>query len=423
MNIFSPLKKFSSRLTRIGKKEPLHFVSLALIIALDIFVLVNLFQGLYLQKQELDRPSEIIPYKCENFLIHSGDSYQSVRDQKMSVLRSAMDEDKDFDDVHNKHASGVNIIENENRAKVDSRCRELYVGALSLNSSKKLGGLVSTLENLQNQVSDYSRENSRARGEYDTMLLEKIADQKDSDSLTRENARNVKQKIQVRKNKIADLESRITKAENSLLTDSQSQKFLGMIAERQKGIEARKASLEFWYPLKKIGVQMIFLLPLFFFFLWLYRRMMKKENSLMSLIASHLLLVTIIPVVLKVFELLLDILPFHFLGDLLEVLEALNIIALFNYLLILVGIFLAIIVIYFLQKKVFSAQKIWEKRIQKKQCWSCGLKKASEDEDFCSFCGEAQTEKCSKCGGKKLCKTQFCRACGGSEKSENPENS
>ena len=258
MQIITPIKQFSSRLTRIGKKEPLHFFSLAIIIALDIFVLMNLFQGLYLQTRQLDQPSEVIPYECENFFLYSDSSYGSLRNQKISVLTSAIEEDRYFYDVQNKYGSAVDIIETKNKEKVDIRCRELYKDALSLHSNKELQSYLNTLENLKEEVSDYSRENSRARGEYDTMLLEKIADQKDGDSLTRENARNVKKTIQERENEISDLESRIATRENSLLSHSASQKFLKMISERQPGIEKTRSNLEFWYPLKKIFSQMIF---------------------------------------------------------------------------------------------------------------------------------------------------------------------
>lgn len=411
MQILAPLKNFKSRLTKIGKSEPLHFFSLVIIIALDIFVLMNIFQGLYLQKQQLDQPHEVIPYSCQNFFIHP-DSPEKIYDQKLRIIENAVNTESYFSGVSNKYASAVEIIEKRNKAKVDSRCRELYTEAKSLYTSKTLNRYFDDIETSERIINSKNSENSRYRGNYDTMLLENIANQRDELSIIDGKSRDVKAKIQANKNNINREESKISGIQTKILENSESQKLLQLISIKQPEIESTLTNLQFWYPLKKLFSQLIFLLPLFFFFLWLYRRMIQKENSLVSLIASHLLLVTLIPLILKVFELLLDILPFHFFSDLLELLEALNIVALFNYIVIIGAIILVVGIIYFLQKKVFSAQKTWEKRIQKKQCWSCGSKKANTSEKFCAFCGATQFETCSHCNVQKTAKTEFCGECG-----------
>ena len=405
------IKTFFSRLTRIGKKEPLHRFSLAIIIALDIFVLINLFQGLDMQKEQLDTPQDIIPYTCENFLIPK----DSTQDQKISIIEYAINHHTYFDTVNNKYTSAAKIIEKQNKEKVDVQCKEIYEEALKIYSNKQLSSLISQIENYQSEIDILENENSRYKNEYDTMLLEKIANQPENVSLTNESANTVKQKIESNTNHIEKLNTKIDQAKDAILQNPNAQKFLNVIRERQRGIEKTRSTLEFWYPIKRVFSQMIFLLPLFFIFLWIYKKMIERENSILSLIASHLLLITLIPIVFVLFEFLLEILPFHILSDILNLLEALHIISLFSYILIIIGILLGIGVIYVLQKKIFSSHKIWEKRIQDKKCWNCGYTKTSEKEKFCSFCGEIQMEKCLQCGEEKVCKTTYCNNCGTSQ--------
>ena len=416
MKIWNSLRNFKSRLTSVGKNEPLHFLSLMVIIALDIFVLVNVFQGLYLQEKQLDRPNEVIPYECMNYLLNNN-NVEILKKSKLSSIERAAKSSQYFNHVQNKYDSGVRIIENRNKAKVYEKCHEIYNAALKLNdtSTKNISYLHSLIEEKEQyryDIRHMENQNRDFRKNYDTQLLEDIAQQNEEYSITDGNSKNTKKRIISNQEKISLLENQIKTMENSIISNPASQIFLNVITKNQEAIKAKKSTLEFWYPLKKIGVQMLFILPLFFFFLWMYRRMLAKDNSLISLIFSHLLLVSMIPIFVKVFELLIEILPFHFFADFLALLEALNLVTLWNYILIIIGILATLGIIYFLQKKVFSSQKIWEKRISKKYCWNCGRQKPTESEAFCSFCGVAQLEKCEFCHKNKFVKSKFCKECG-----------
>ena len=67
MSFLSKIGNAKNRLTRTGTKEPLNFLSIIILIALDIFVLINIFQGLDFQTKQLTSPREAIPYACQNF--------------------------------------------------------------------------------------------------------------------------------------------------------------------------------------------------------------------------------------------------------------------------------------------------------------------------------------------------------------------
>lgn len=89
---FSLLPKIQSvfsRLRSISSNEPLSGLSLVIIIFLDIFVLIALFQGLADQTASFTTPSDVIPYNCQTIAIDT-ENYDTnqKRDQILSQVRS-----------------------------------------------------------------------------------------------------------------------------------------------------------------------------------------------------------------------------------------------------------------------------------------------------------------------------------------------
>lgn len=412
--LFKKLTKFKFQLTRVSENKPIHFVSLFFIICLDIFVLFNLFQGLYFQQKEIVKPTEIIPYSCQSIINYDKNrfNYNNLEyfNYKYSLINYALYKNNYY--VNNTYKYSSEFINTTKNDLIFDKCKLLYDEALKLYENKSLQALESKINDKESLISTLRNEIFRYNNNYDTMLLEDIANQRDDLSIIDGKSHNVKSKINENNKKIEALEIEITNLENEITDKAISVNFINLVNKHKEEISNKLENLNFWYPLEKLIKQVIFILPLTLLFFFIYRRNLKKENSVYTLIFSHLFLVSLIPVFIKTLELLLDILPFHFLRDVLILLETLGIIAVFNYLVIFISIIVAIIMIYFLQKYIFSSEKIWSKRIEQKKCWNCGKKRVFVDELFCNFCGKENLVKCENCGSLKIKHAKHCNKCG-----------
>jgi RNA polymerase subunit RPABC4/transcription elongation factor Spt4 len=74
-------------------------------------------------------------------------------------------------------------------------------------------------------------------------------------------------------------------------------------------------------------------------------------------------------------------------------------------------ILMALTVIYLFQKKLFSRDKLIEKRISKGGCQNCG-KHLPANTSVCPFCGFEQFKQCSQCDKPTYVFGKFCKECG-----------
>jgi RNA polymerase subunit RPABC4/transcription elongation factor Spt4 len=92
-------------------------------------------------------------------------------------------------------------------------------------------------------------------------------------------------------------------------------------------------------------------------------------------------------------------------------LESLKLVAIWHYLIIALAVAAALFLIYIFQKKLFSREKLIERRISKGDCQRCG-KHLPAGSQACPFCGFAQFKPCSSCGKLMHVHGRFCRECG-----------
>ena len=153
------------------------------------------------------------------------------------------------------------------------------------------------------------------------------------------------------------------------------------------------------------------MLPLLIiFYLW-NSRSISRKNNLQVLISSHLLVIASIPIIIKIIDVVLHLIPRHFFRELFKLLELLHLIALWHYLLIIFSIIIAIFIIYIVQKKIFDEQRLIKKRLLKGACYVCG-KKLPDGVIACPFCGAKQYKTCSGCNKDTLISGDYCTNCG-----------
>jgi hypothetical protein len=413
--LFSYFFTAKDRLTKMGEKQPLSFLSLGLIIALDIFVLVNIFQGLHFQISQLKKPTDVIPYECSSLT----STKTTIPDYERKTVFSALSSYSDYYQERSYKYS-ANYINEKKKNEIDEKCREIFDAGNTLRADNQIKEWNQKIKDLDYSIRQKTSTISTRQRDYDTMLLERIAGQQEEESIIEGRAQEVREEVDALDEEIRALQKEKVDYVKRILSSSDSQAFLQTIKENRNEINDRLSWLKFWYPLKRTAFQFVFLIPLLVVFFWLYKRSVKKENDVLVLVFAHLLVVVSIPIVLELFRFLLEVIPFHFLADLLEVLEALDLIIIWNYLLIIIGILVAIGLIYFVQKKLDFRHRIYLKRIGKGQCCFCGAKRVNKA-DYCYKCGQQNMVECQKCHQKTLGKGKYCVACGSKDFADTPE--
>ncbi len=395
------IKEFKSRLTTVGEAEPLNKLSLATIILLDLFVLTMVFSGLDDHTRQLTSPSEYMPRVARQVFIEQTWSPSS----RMSKLQSLV-----LSDRKNYSYRYNSPFEKGNLKKMHPLCRDFYEKVKVLSQDKALLGLFVERKQSVEERSRVFASQDKAKRAYDTHLLENIAGV--------DAAKNTTASIAKRSGdltaRIERLTSDIATIENEINAHSGVREVWSIVSpesqNRQQVVDDFKR-FEHWYPLKELGWQLIFILPIFaVFYVW-SGRSVKKENRIQTLVSSHLLVIAALPIIFKVIEVVVDLIPNHFFKNLFKLLKSLHLIAIWNYLVIVAAIAVGLFLVYLIQRKVFNPQKVRQKRLMKGACIHCS-KKLPPGAMVCPFCGVQQYQSCGSCQQQTPAGGIYCIHCG-----------
>ena len=392
---------FRSRLTTMGNEEPLNKLSLATIILLDLFILTVLFQGLEDHTQQLTSPSEYMPYTVRQVFIDQTWT-PSTRIAKLQELILS-----DRNNYSYRHDS---IFESEKIENMHPLCRDFYEKAKQLSGDQELQGL---FVDRQRYIKDRQTATSifnKAKKSYDTRLLENIAEKETST----DDVESISNQAKAATAQIESLTAKIAATEKQINAHPGVQGLWIIVSPENQDrqlVVADFRKFERSYPLKELGWQLLFILPIFFIFYVWSSRSVKKENRIQTLLSSHLLVIASLPIILKLIEVVLDLIPNHFFKNLFKFLHALHLIAIWHYIVILGAIVLGLALVYFIQKKVFNPQKIMQKRLMKGVCIVCN-KKLPPHASACPFCGTKQLKTCEDCHKETPAGGSYCVHCG-----------
>ena len=402
MNLKNKFFQIKYNLTHISSKESLGLFSMIIIIFLDFFILFAIFKGLDEHTSQLTTPHESIPYLCQNIIIEENWTKENKLENLSNVILSGIvDYDQDRNHV---------------KKKLNPTCKYVTEKVETLKQNKEIVLLFQTRAKLSVEFSEIKNKLENTKTSYDTILLQKIA----GDSTIKDaDAGKIKQEFDDAYANFSRLSSQLNSLDtringNSIILDF----WQDLIKTRTSAKETLARELkqrEFWYPVKKIIMQMIFLIPLLCLFLFWNSRSLKKNLGLQILISSHLLIVTSIPVVLNIIETIYDIIPKKFLKYIWDILVSSNLVAIWHYIIILSAISLTMLIVYIVQKRIFNYEKLIEKRMAKGNCVECG-KLMPVNSNACPFCGFHQNKKCTKCGKLTHVYGSHCKECGASLK-------
>jgi hypothetical protein len=376
--------------------QPLGKAALVIIIFLDIFILVSIFDGLEAHTKQLSSPEEYIPSNCREIAINRQWNPTNRIDNLSQIIVSSSTsgyrEDEKKNERHPVCAPYIDLVD-------------------QIKNDKALISIFEERNKYEFEALELQREIDNLKGAYDTSLLETIAKKQESQTKVAATKEDFKKKTAA----LDTLKSRIASLEQSINGDAKIKllwgKLQGLQEQDRQNLLSDLRNLNFWYPVKKLGMQMIFLLPLFIVFYAWNNASIKRNRGLQTLVSSHLLGISFIPILCKIMETVYDIIPKKLLKHLIDLLESLKLVAIWHYLVIALAVAGALFLIYIVQKKLFSQEKLIERRISKGECQQCG-KRLPVGSQACPFCGFVQFKPCSNCSNQMHVNGKFCRECG-----------
>ena len=401
--MFRLIKKWF-RKSRTVNNEPINKVSLIVIILIDIFILINVFTGLADISRWYMSPS--LAYPCYS-------EWQSYQDQTIKeknyefIRQTLLERQGDRSTVQQNYQA-------DSRGRlgsVSATCMKYASYEDQINKPQNQQ-IIKNINQQQAEIDNLKRANANIRAEYDSTLLEKIANQPENQSINQVASDKAKQQLEQNNQKIATFEQEIAKAKQEIVTKPESVSLITFLQDR--GVFSEVASgysqASFWYPSIQFAFQALFLLPLILIALLVHKFAQRKQYGLIALISWHLLVIFLIPLILKVFEFLQVGLVFQFLRDLFRVLFG-GLLFLISYLYILLIPVFGFVMIQFFQRVVFNPKIQAANRFQKSSCINCA-KRIRNHDIHCPHCGYHQYIECPNCHNSTYKNLSFCNHCG-----------
>jgi ribosomal protein L40E len=391
------LRQFRQRLSRLDN-QPLSRAALVVIIFLDLFILISVFDGLADHTAQLAGPNERVPPLCRSLVIDQEWNATNRLDHLARLVVAYQN------DPH-REAVGAD------RRQQHPLCAPMVSAYEAVRNDPGLARNLQESSRLRRETQDLRAELARMKGAYDTTLLETIAGKQPVD----EDVGAIRKTMAEKRAVLNERVGREALLDASIEQDPRVRELFDRVtnvSEDQRTVlrdELRR--LNFWYPAERLGMEMLFLLPLFAAFYFWNAKSIAANRPFQTLVSSHLLVVVLIPVFFKIVELLYDIIPRKLLRQMIELLESLKLVAIWHYLSIGLAIVVALALIYIFQKKLFSREKLLQRRIAKGLCQACG-QQLPPDSQHCHACGAAQFRTCSRCNALTHVHGRYCRACG-----------
>ena len=384
-----------AHLTQLNR-QPLGRAALTIVLLLDAFVLSSIFDGLARHTAQLTQPDEVVPVRCRDIVLDRQWTPAGRLEQLGEVVAA--------------HTAAPVWQARASHASPHPVCAPV-VGAIdAVLADRALAKQFDDARALRRQSADLRTQIERLKGSYDTALLEKIAG---ADAPTR--ADTLGRELAAKTGALDEATGNLAQLETAIGGEARVQALWQRIdavqADDRERLRADLRRLETWYPVRRLGWELLFLAPLLGLFYAWNAASIRRGRAVQTLVSAHLLVVAFIPVLWKLLQLVYDILPRRFLRQLMALLESAHLIALWNYLVIALAVAASLALIYVVQNKLFARDKLLARRIARGQCQDCGLA-LPPGSAFCSACGFGQFAPCPHCGQASHVHGHYCRECG-----------
>ncbi|WP_151942767.1 ABC transporter permease, partial [Aliarcobacter butzleri] len=294
------IKNFFSNNFVYKGKEKLSKLTILSLIILNILVLFILDKGIDFQTRVLNNPMTKFPYDCRDIF-----TYNLNVDDFNNYIYNAQN--------YNSKYQNIKDLE------LDSRCSLIFEKINSIKKNIDIKSLKKKNEELSNKSYELNNQISYLKENYNTLLFEKISNQKVDKSIVEGNltAQNIKEKYE---NLSLELEE-ITKLKDDLFNKFKEE---NLVNDLSSYINSNKTSVlndikkvEKYYSIKYEFVILLFLIPLVLIFFYLMKNYLKKDKYVLYIIYKNILIVTMIPTLISIFSLINIFIPKIFLEKLL----------------------------------------------------------------------------------------------------------
>lgn len=416
--LFRFLRLFFQR-SRTINNEPLNKVSLIVIILIDVFILTNVFLGLNDIAWWPIPPSS--QYPC--YVEWSDYREQTTGNKDLDIVRRAVSLDivqlqRRYQQSDVDHLGEVNAVcsqygERQSALRKAGYGFNLPPAAEQENDTSPT--LLQQIAQKEDAIASLKKTNRTIRDQYDSTLLEEIAQQSREQSINFTSAAEAKIRLTENEAKINALEADITALENELLAKPESQAFLNLLKQESafQTVERGYNQAKFWHPTIQLGFQTIFLVPLIFIAFIIHKLAQKKRYGLISLISWHLLVIFFIPLAIKLFEFMQVGFLFNVVFDIVSALIG-ELLFLVSYIYILLIPLLGFGVIKLAQRFIFNPKLQAAGRVQNSRCIKCA-KKIKDHDAHCPHCGYYQHRECHHCHQLTYKYLPHCNQCGAAQ--------
>lgn len=400
----APLKKHWLRLSTYSGSRRLSLFSLLLLISLDIFVLGLLLRGMQEATITINYPALKVSESCR--VMTEGFLRLNAEEKADSIRRYVLPGGNYGYDYSGRTSQQVIPL-----------CDKVAERLSFYRNNPSLSKLLLDLDAKNDALLDVRSEIQELKHSYDSALLEKVAGQKREDSILPAEATKIKGVIETKTAEAAELERGLGDIRNRIENHQLILEYVDFIKELPYETDFSKAQAEydqlsFWYPVKVLAVEVLFLLPLLLMAIIWNRRAMSVQNHSQLLISSHLILICVAPIFIRIVYFVYELLPHRILANVLATLEELNLGFVWYYASIIGGMCGGLLVIFIAQRTFFSAPRQRSLRLRKTSCRSCGENLRSADQEWCEFCGTSQLGECGQCGKPHRLLAYHCHHCG-----------
>ena len=395
-SITGRLGAFRQRLTHLDN-QPVSKAALVVLAFLDFFILTSIINGLDNHTRQLPRPADLVPQICQEAIL---DSSWNATNRLDNLVRTAV----------NYANTSYNRALLSDAFEPLARCVAISAAYKGVRDDAKLIESFRQYLSVQRELKTLNADVNNSKGAYDTQLLEKMGGEPSGVKTPA-----IRSRVNDSTGKLNELTGKLAGMEASFAANPKVLAVFSAIdsitPSDREALRGEWQSLNFWHPAKRLGMEMIFLLPLIVAFYFWNIRSIARERKFQLLVSSHLLVVTCIPVLFKVMEFLWDILPHKLVRELIELLAHYRLVALWDYLVIAISIAAALGLVYLFQKKLFSSERMMLRRIAKGQCQGCGSGLPAGSA-HCPACGFSQYISCPHCSQPAFVHGRHCSACG-----------
>ncbi|MBC1260079.1 hypothetical protein FQK07_02140 [Synechococcus sp. BSF8S] len=397
--------------------QPLNKASLLVIVLVDLVLLVNIFSGMAAIGQWPLSPQQAFPCEAEWSLYREAGGDR--REQGLAILRRAIPRRAPGETQSSAPAPGFRASAQEasrdHLGRVDPLCLKFAGHQDRIAAQPGLRRLQRDLDRAEREIATLEQSNATIRSQYDSSLLEQIAAQPASQALQPVPAAEARQRIEANDARISVLRSQVVALQEKLLEAPESQAFLGFL-NRTASFEAMEQRFEralFWAPSQRLLLQSLFLMPLVLLSLQIHRLALRGGHGLLALVSWHLLVLTLIPLLLKLAEMAQVGVIFSVVLQAVQALVG-NLRFLVSYLYLLVVPVVGFALIKLLQTLVFNPRVQAAERAQRHRCLRCA-RRLPAGSRHCPHCGYGQFRDCVLCHQQTHRHLSYCSQCGAAQ--------